>query len=85
MRRPIYAVFRNEDEDHEIFMTERCKEKKKTVGQKKSEVPCEHCDVGHVSDAVRGANGAARWIDCRPCGRRMTTQSRRNATEAWDT
>jgi len=85
-RRPVYAVFRDDDDQHEktIFVVEKVeKEKKPRAARSDEDVECRHCDVGHVSDTRRGANQTHRWMVCQPCNRRMVTQRRRDGVQAW--
>ena len=53
------------------------------VGRSSEDYECRHCDAGHVPDAIRGSSGTHRWVNCRPCNRRMFTQRRRHAAQGW--
>ena len=88
-RRPIYAVFFDDDSRHddsnEAYVVDRVprKEIAPAPGRSRLDVDCPHCDAGHVDDTIRGANASSRYMICRPCNRRLYTQRRRHATQAW--
>eukprot|EP00969_Alexandrium_andersonii_P139904 6189482-Alexandrium_andersonii.AAC.1 len=65
------------------MVVERAGPRRPPPGPSRDTVDCPRCDVGRVSDAARGGNGTHRWINCWPRNRRMATQRRRGAAQAW--